>query len=87
MKELDSDYLTIGWVRLDLGISFFAVTELSPKDLQKSQNPPRALQEKIQLKQFWQISECSGKQDILLDEYTGLRVLLLTDLKEVSFHI
>lgn len=52
MKELDSNYLTIGWVRLDLGISFFAVTELSPRDLQKSQNPPRALQEKIQLKQF-----------------------------------
>lgn len=61
MKELDSNYLTIGWVRLDLGISFFAVTALSPRDLQKSQNPPRALQEKIQLKEFRQILECSGK--------------------------
>lgn len=48
MKGLASNYLTIGRVRLDLGISFFTVRAL--RDFQRSQNPFRALQEKTIIK-------------------------------------
>lgn len=48
MKELASNYLTIGRVRLDLGISSCTVRAL--RDLLRSQNPFRALQEKTIIK-------------------------------------